>query len=183
LGVNPSLDAALNLLYFFSMSVSTTKQILGTKALAQTSGPLPSMPVKGILLGNDSPRNFAKLGEDFLQAAKFTNDGFKNRFEWPTYFLVYQSLEHYLKSYLLNRGRTLDYVHKQIGHNLKRALDEAKAVGLVLNAPAGFEELVMDVGSSYSNKDFQYRSMGSFTVTLPDVLIGFVEHVRIASGN
>ncbi len=166
------------------MSPNTTKQHSETQGPSQTSDPLAQgLGIGGRFLGNESPRNFAKLGEEFLKAAKFTNKGFENRFEWPTFFLVYQSLELYLKSYFLSRGRTLDYVRKEIGHNVKRALDEAKTAGLVLNAQPGVEELVMEIGASYSNKDFQYRAMGSFEVTFPDVLIGFVEHVRAASGS
>jgi hypothetical protein len=87
-----------------------------------------------------------------------------------------------MKAFLLSRGRPLDYLHKQIGHKLKRALDESKAEGLALNTIADFEKLVMDVGDSYLNKDFQYRSLGSFTLMPPDHLIGFVERVRDASG-
>ena len=45
------------------------------------------------------------------------------------------------------------------------------------------EDLVADVGDSYLKRDFQYRSIGRFTVMAPDVLIGFVDQVRAASGN
>lgn len=152
----------------------------GTK----TSGPAASVPVRGgFFLDNDSPHNFARLGDSFLQAAKYTNQGFQNRFEWPTFFLAFQSLEHHLKGYLLRHGKTLEYVHRQIGHNLRRALTEAKAAGLALKIDPRLETLVMDVGDSYHSKDFQYRSIGEWEIMLPDVLIKFVELVRSASGN
>ena len=140
-------------------------------------------PATSGLLDNNSPRNFAKLGAQFLQATRFTNEGFQNGLQWPTYFLAFQSLELYLKCYLLSRGRKLVYVRNDISHDVKRALDEAKKEGLVLNGPEELEDLVADVGDSYLKRDFQYRSIGRFTLMAPDVLIGFVEQVRAASGN
>ena len=136
-----------------------------------------------MLLGNDSSHNFAKLGEQYLKAAKATNEDFQHRFEWPTFTLVYLSLELYLKSHLARHGFTEEQLRRRIGHNIRLALAESKTHGLTLNLRPGIEDLVLDISTQYTNKDFQYRSIGSFDVTFPDLLIEFVEQVRIATGN
>jgi hypothetical protein len=137
----------------------------------------------GELLDNDSPQNFAQIGEEYLEAAKVVNSHFKNAPRWPTYSLAFQSLESYLKSYLLARGKTLQFVHKKIGHDIKAAYEEAKKNKLVVKAGPGLEASVMAVSESYTNRDFHYRSIGSFTVMPADSLINFVEAVCVATGN
>ena len=81
----------------------------------------------GSFLDNDTAHNFANLGRDFLDAAKVVNKHFKNAPMWPTYLLVFQSLENYLKAYLLAHGATLNHVKHKIGHRISDALAEAKA--------------------------------------------------------
>src|SRR6266571_8267842 len=80
----------------------------------------------GQFLGNDSSHNFAKLGDEFLEAAKVLYEKYGNDPKWPTYFLAFHSLELYLKSYLLRKGKPLRWAEKEIGHNIRRATEEAK---------------------------------------------------------
>ena len=140
------------------------------------------MPVAGRFLGNDSPHNFAKQGERYLQAAKFTNQGFANVPEWPTYDAAFRALELYLKSYLLMRGATLEHVHRVIGHKIQDAMNEAKGKGLTLNLDADFEAAVMKLSELYTKREFQYRSIGQWELLPPDYVIAFVEHIGTVVG-
>ena len=131
----------------------------------------------GHFLGNDDPHNFSKLAREFLDAAKFAHEGFKGIPMWPTYFLVFQSLENSLKAYLLAHGAKLKYIEKQIGHRVCNALSEAKIKGLSVNVPKAVEDAVMEMSRDYTARDFQYRSIGEWTHVLPNVVIEYVEAV------
>ena len=157
----------------------------GNRTLStQTSDALASgLGIGGRFLDNDSPHNFAKLGKLHLQAAKFTNAGFANVPEWPTYDLAFHALEVYLKSYLLMRGATLEHVHRVIGHKLRDAMADAKSKGLSLNNLApGFEDSVMKLSELYTKREFQYRNIGQWELLPPDYVIAFVEHVGAVVG-
>src|SRR6185503_10474713 len=99
----------------------------------------------GHFLGNDTDQNFAKRGEEFLDGAKALNSEYKNAPKWCTYFNAFHSLELYLKSYLLRKGKTLDYVVREIGHKLRLALNESNQLGLVLTVNPQVEEAVMEL--------------------------------------
>jgi hypothetical protein len=132
----------------------------------------------GHFLGNDSPHNFCNLGREFLDAAKYTHTGFKYAPKWPTYFLVFQSLENFLKAYLLAHGATLDYVKKKVGHRLCDGFAEAKAKGLIVDAPQEVEDAILATSRDYTARDFQYRSIGEWPDLIkPNVAIAYVEAV------
>lgn len=131
----------------------------------------------GHFLDNNDPHNFSSLAREYLEAAKFTHAGFMGTPTWPTYFLVFQSLENFLKAYLLAHGATLYHVKNSVGHRICLALAEAKAKGLVVQAPKDVEDAVMAMSSDYTDKDFQYRSVGRWTLVLPNVAIHYVEAV------
>jgi hypothetical protein len=131
----------------------------------------------GHFLNNDSPHNFSKLGREFLDAAKFAHAGFKCVPMWPTYFLVFQSLENLLKAYLLAHGATLDYVKNTVGHRICDTLAEAKANGLAVQAPKDVEDAVAALSRDYTARDFQYRSIGEWRVVDLQVAIDYVEAV------
>src|SRR5258708_14144547 len=101
------------------------------------NGILPS----GRFLGDDDPHNFSELGGKFLYAAKVLNREYKNAPEWPTLFLIFQSLELYLKSYLVLKGKTVDYIKYTIGHKLFLALVEAKNLGLPVPTDSDYQRL------------------------------------------
>jgi hypothetical protein len=131
----------------------------------------------GQFLSNDSGHNFESLGNDFLKAAKILNKELQSAPEWPTYSMVFQSLELFLKSYLLRKGKELRYVEREIWHRLRLALDESKRLGLVLAVNPEVEEEVMQLSEVYTRKDFQYRKNGEWKVVPPDLVILFVESV------
>jgi hypothetical protein len=131
----------------------------------------------GQFLDNDSPHNFSKLAREFLDAAKFTHAGFKGVPMWPTHFLLFQSLENFLKAYLLAHGATMQDIQFKIGHKLCVALAEAKAKGLAVAAPKDVEDAVMAMSKDYTARDYQYRSIGEWTQVFPAVVIDYVEAV------
>ena len=141
-----------------------------------------SIPSRGLIptgqfLDNDSPHNFSKLAREYLDAAKFTNAGFNGFPMWPTYFLLFQSLENLLKAYLLAHGTTMHYIQFKIGHKLCLALSEAKAKGLMVDAPKDVQDNVMAMTQDYTARDFQYRSIGEWTLVPPNVALAYVEAV------
>jgi hypothetical protein len=133
----------------------------------------------GQFFGNDSSRNFAKLGDDYLKAAEILQ---KHKApEWPTYNNAFQSLENYLKSYLLRKGNILDYVKNEIGHKLQDALEECKKLGLDLSdGDAEFIDKMMTFSRVYTSKDFQYCCIGGWEVYSAKDVIFFVGKVRDA---
>ena len=144
--------------------------------------PIMSVPSRGIVpmgqfLDNDSPHSFSKLAREFLDAAKFTHAGFRGVPMWPTHFLLFQSLENFLKAYLLAHGATMHDIQFKIGHKLCAALTEAKAKGLAVAAPQDVEDAVMAMSQDYTARDFQYRSIGQWTHIFPNDLIAYVEAV------
>ena len=138
------------------------------------STPLSSSEPSGRVSSSDSGHDFAKLGNEFLQASKFIHEGFKNTPKWPTYETAFQALENYLKAYLLNKGATLDQV-RDIGPNLRVALLEAKAKGLVLKVDPVVEEAVMKVSDYYTAKSL---GSGEWTSVSPHLVISFADQVR-----
>ena len=131
----------------------------------------------GRFLDNDSPHNFSKLAREFFDAAKFTHAGFKGVPMWPTYFLLFQSLENFLKAYLLAHGATMHHVQFKIGHKLCVALAEAKAKGLAVDAARDVEDAVMAMSRDYTARDFQYPQYRTVDARIPEYLIAYVEAV------
>jgi hypothetical protein len=126
--------------------------------------PAPSGPT-----GTDSASHFAKLGEEYLQASKMLNDGFKSAHKWPTYQTAFLALENFLKAYLMLKGATVDH----IGHELRTVLNEAKAKGLVLKVAPAVEEAVMKASDYYPD-----GGSGEWTLVSPHLVISFADQVR-----
>lgn len=127
---------------------------------------------------SDAARNFAKLGDEYLQASKMLNEGYKSTPKWPTYQTAFLALENFLKAYLLLKGATPDHVHKSIGHDLLAALNEAKAKGLVLKVAPAVEDAVMKVSEYYTDAQFRYTGSGERTLVSPHLVISFANQVR-----
>lgn len=127
-------------------------------------------------LSNEDPDNFAKLAREFLDAAKFTHIGFRGVPRWPTYYLVLQSTENFLKAFLLVKGATVEDVRK-IGHRICYVLEKAEANGFAVPVQKELEEAVLATSSYYTVHDFRYRRVGEWTVVLPNDAIHYAEEV------
>ena len=92
-------------------------------------------------------------------------DGFEIVAPVPVLFLVGQSIELVLKSFLLSRGVPLGRIRSNYGHNLHRSLRKAKELGLsalVVLSPEELETIeVLD--GLYSSKQLQYIVTGAKT--------------------
>jgi HEPN domain-containing protein len=132
----------------------------------------------GHFLGNDHPHAFARLGDDYLQAAKMLNEGFKGAPESPVYQNAFQALELYLKGYLRMRAVSVEDLQKKFGHRLRDALKEAKAKGLNVSFDSTAEEMVMEVSTYYTDTQLRYTAFGEWPTVPPFLVIKFVEQVR-----
>ena len=122
--------------------------------------------------------NFVKLGEDFLQAARFINEDFMGVPKWPTYNAAFEALENFLKAYLLLKGATLEHVQDELGHRLRVALSEAKEKGLVLKVDPSVENAVMSASDYYTDRQSRYSSSGEWSLVPPHSVIVFVDQVQ-----
>jgi hypothetical protein len=124
-------------------------------------------------LGNDSAYNFLKLGEKFRDAAEILNQHYRNAPDWPTFVVACQGLELYLKAFLRAKGMTLDDLKNKIGHDLQRAYNKSKDLGL-WKVPQGDEEMITLLNQAYKERDFQYRASGERELPLVGDLISFL---------
>lgn len=136
------------------------------------------VPGGGRFLTNDDPHNFAKLGREYLEDAKILCEAHKAEAPtWPTYQLAFQALENFLKASLLARGATAKHIKEKVGHNICKALTQAKAKGLKINGQAHSENAVMEMARDYATHDFRYHSIGQWQQVHPVVVVGYVEEV------
>jgi HEPN domain-containing protein len=133
------------------------------KSSAQPTSPVPT--------DSSLANNFAKLGDEYLQASKMLNDGFKGAPKWPTYQNAFLALENFLKAYLLLKGATLEQ-----GHDLRSALNEAKAKGLVLKVAQAVEDVVMKISDYYTTAP--HAGSGGWAKVSPYLVITFADQVR-----
>jgi hypothetical protein len=110
--------------------------------------------------------DLAKLGEEYLQASKMLNDGFKSAPKWPTYQNAFLALENFLRAFLMLKGATLEQ-----GRDLRALLKEAKGKGLDLNVAPAVEEVVLKASEHYPD-----GGNGEWSQVSPHLVITFVDH-------
>src|SRR4029450_12600092 len=117
-------------------------------------------------LAKDSPHNFARLGREFLEAAKVVSTHNGNAPTWPAFFLAFQAFELYLKSFLRAQGKTEKELRDRnvFCHDLHLGFDLAKKHGLKLRPTlaSALEFYIQSLGEAYRDRDFQYSSTGEF---------------------
>src|SRR6185437_2767868 len=119
--------------------------------------------------------------DEYLEGAKILNAQWRNAPKWATYSNAFQSLENFLKSYLLKKGKTVDYLKYDVGHKLQVALLECEKLGLVLSdGDMKFIDKMMEFSRCYTGKDFQYHGFGQWELFAPNDLIFFVDKIRDA---
>jgi len=115
-----------------------------------------------------TPKGMARYACDFFEAALAADDkmGLKNGYEInapiPVMFLVGQSIELILKSYLLYKGITLRKLRQKYGHDLHRSLRKAKELGLLNIVELSDEDtnIIEILDDLYSTKQLQYIVSG-----------------------
>jgi hypothetical protein len=139
------------------------------------------MPM-GFIPPSDASTKFARLGQDFAKAAKILYQHHQNQKSyvfWPTYFLVCQALELYLKAFLRANDVPAKYLKDKIGHDLQRACHEAKQKGLdkIVNLTKDEEQMIEILNPHYQNRDFQYKNDGEFTLVHLNGLISLLDRI------
>ena len=127
----------------------------------------------------DSPHNFSTLGRDFLAAATLLNSHHPNSPDWPTFFLVCQALELYLKAFLRYRGLSTEDLKKPkiFGHDLQLGLNKAMELKLekTLDFTHELGNSITLINQPYKERDFQYLRSGSWELPPMGSLISLVE--------
>jgi hypothetical protein len=131
----------------------------------------------------DAAIHFAKLGEEWANSAKATYADCKKRGEhpsWPAHFIACQALELYLKAFLRAKGVEVDELKFKIGHNLVRALAEARQRDFdrLVTLSADDEHVINTLNSHYRDRDFQYQGSGEFTLVPVVLLISLLDRIN-----
>ena len=130
-------------------------------------------------LGPDHPHNFSKLGKNYLEAAKILDSHHQNQPDWPTFFVVCQALELYLKAFLVaHRVSVEDLINRKVfGHNLQLGFEKAIKLGLGerLDFTDELRRCVAVINQPYKERDFQYKGSGSWELIFISPLISLVE--------
>jgi hypothetical protein len=119
-----------------------------------------------------TPRGLIRYASEFYAAAEAADEVFGNKPGYelfapvPVIFMMGQSIELSLKSYLLAAGTSLRTLRsRKFGHQLITCLDEAKKRGLysvVALAPAD-EHVIAVTDKLYASKQLQYMVIGTKT--------------------
>src|SRR6516162_5720816 len=144
------------------------------------------MPVRGRFLSNkeanESAHNFALQADQFFPATGCLSKELPG-LSWPFYHDAYFTLELCLKSYLLAQGVKYDDV-RGIRHDLHKALNKAKQLGLRLGVSTLVEKVVMDASQYYEDHEFRYCANGKWELPSPEVLFSFLQVAyRATTGN
>lgn len=109
------------------------------------------------------------FADQFYQAAFELEDSKnKNHVAMPSYYLYAHSIELAYKSFLFSCGIDLDYLKKEIGHNLEKALVKSKENGLdkKLTDEPGYVGVIKEINKYYVTKEFEYMTHTAKTLPL-----------------
>ena len=133
---------------------------------------------------NDAAIHFAELGKEFAGAANILYKVCQDQHvhpSWPIHFVTCQALELYLKAFLRAKGVSLDDLRdrRKFGHDLHRALREAKQKGLnkVVTITEDEEHVIKILNAHYKTRDFQYKSSGEFILAPVGRLIPLLDRI------
>jgi len=105
---------------------------------------------------NITPFGFHKYATDYLDTAnRWTSDV---RYSPVPYFLYCRALELGLKAFLLAKGKRLDWVKNELGHDLTKALKKARSNYLddLANTTDEEEREILIANKYYKSKGFEY---------------------------
>ena len=118
-----------------------------------------------------TPIGMARYAVEFYKAALAADDklGMEKGYEIiapvPVMFLVGQSIELILKSFLIHKGVSLRHIRTKYGHGLHKSLRKAKELGLSSIVDLTEEEVgvIKILDELYSSKQLQYIVTGAKT--------------------
>ena len=131
----------------------------------------------------DAAIHFAKLGEEWADAAKAAYSVSQKRGEhpsWPAHYSACQALELYLKAFLRAKGADIDHLKYKVGHNLVRALADAMEQDFdkIVTLSVADEHVINKLNSHYQDRDFQYKGSGEFELVPIGLLIALLDRVN-----
>ena len=137
----------------------------------------------GISNNRTTPYGMWRYGDDFRKAALAVLSHHNERAFMPYYFLLGQSIELFLKAFLLGRCMPLKELRsRKYGHNLKALLDEARR--RKLGREVKLEEVhcaaIHLLGIEYLDRRFQYIQTG--TMYLPEAWLAQEAEDKLSSG-
>lgn len=123
-------------------------------------------------IDRSSPMVLWNRAKEFFDAASLVHSE-NNRLLGPIYFLACQSIELSLKAYLRGCGATIDYLKRDIGHDLTKALCVALVNDLDKVVPVSREDqkVLNAMNQYYASKDLQYPKAGFKTYPLPKAIL------------
>jgi hypothetical protein len=132
----------------------------------------------------------ARYASEFMEAAMAADEkmGDRKGFEiippTPVLFLIGQSLELILKSFLAYKNVPLVKLRKNFKHNINRLLEESKELGLeeIINISDEDQNVINLLNDLYSSKQLQYIVTGYKKYPSNGVLEKFVLNLIYAVG-
>lgn len=134
-----------------------------------------------------SPLGFHQYASEFLHAARSVGVG--SSFSPVPYYLYCRSLELVLKAFLLTKNVSAQELknRKNLGHDLVKALDKAKTLGLgqLLTVTSVHENELVKANNYYASKGFEYFEVIKAIHGYPDlpeisILSEFASHLIAA---
>ena len=118
-----------------------------------------------------TPIGMARYAVDFFKAALAADDklgkekGYEIIAPVPVMFLVGQSIELILKSFLIHKGVSLRHIRTKYGHGLHKSMRKAKELGLSDIVKLTDEDMstIKILDDLYSSKQLQYIVTGAKT--------------------
>jgi hypothetical protein len=114
----------------------------------------------------------ARYAVEFFAAGEAADDAIGSEYldVAPTSvtFLMGRSLELALKAFLIHKEIPLDFLKRDVGHNLERALTRAESAGLssIVTLTDQDRSIIIMLNASYSKKDLEYFIRGAATYPL-----------------
>jgi hypothetical protein len=159
------------------MNSSSHQKKRGSHAPAASTPLNVGTSVRGLIqLGPDSQHNFSVLGREYLEAAITLSINRPQDLHWPTFFLVCQALELYLKAFLRSRDVPVGDLRnpRVFGHDLQLGFNKAMQLGLHKALPIAGElgKCIAIISTPYKKRDFQYmHSWSGELIFLPALIL------------
>ncbi|MGJ8673866.1 hypothetical protein [Rubritalea sp.] len=113
------------------------------------------------------------LARDYLRAARLLSCS-ANPPNLPLASLYTHSLELAFKCFLTLEGCSKNYIRKKISHDISKAMNRSKELGLVVNSE--MEELVSLLSPLHQERCFNYFERSLLTLPDPQQCIALIEH-------
>lgn len=124
-----------------------------------------------------------RFSREYLSAAVLVGADPKYEISSVRYYLLGHSAELMLKAFLLANGVPLEELKTKIGHDLERALERAKSLGLLnlVSIPPQEDYSVRLLSKTYKLKEHEYIVTGYREWPQPALMVSFIERILMAT--